>query len=256
VIQLDLFDTTVCEVGHGNVRLVLRKNEAVSRKEARRREDKLDRLRELIAKRNEFVVNSQRADPEAGLRKLNKWAARHKLSSFIRLSLDNNGIALIVDEDAQSEAGLLDGCYVMETDVSAEMMNAETVDERYRSLHQVERDFRSLKNGALEVRPVYVRKKVHTRAHVFVAMLALKIIRHAESLLKDAAEQSTDPLRLPDALRTMSRLCFLRYTIKGMEFLRLPQLDPRQIAVCNALSIRPPKNKTSRPMSADAVSRQ
>ena len=256
VIQLDLFDTTVCEVGHGNVRLVLRKNEAVSRKEARRREDKLDRLRELIAKRNEFVVNSQRADPEAGLRKLNKWAARHKLSSFIRLSLDNNGIALIVDEDAQSEAGLLDGCYVMETDVSAEMMNAETVDERYRSLHQVERDFRSLKNGALEVRPVYVRKKVHTRAHVFVAMLALKIIRHAESLLKDAAEQSTDPLRLPDALRTMSRLCFLRYTIKGMEFLRLPQLDPRQIAVCNALSIRPPKNKTSKPMSADAVSRQ
>jgi hypothetical protein len=135
VIQLNLFDTAVCEVTHRNVRLVLRRNEAVTRKEARRRENKLDRFRELIAKRNEFVLNSQRADPEAGLRKLAKWAARHKLSSFVELSLNNNRIELIVDEHAQSEAGLLDGCYVMETDVSADMMDAETVDERYRSLH-------------------------------------------------------------------------------------------------------------------------
>jgi transposase len=251
VIQLNLFDASVCEVNHGNLRLVLRKNGAVSRKEARRREDKLDRLRELIAKRNEFVLNSQRADPDAGLRKLSKWAARHKLSSFIRLSLDSNRIALSVDEDAKSEAGLLDGCYVMETDVSAEMMNAETVDERYRSLQQVERDFRSLKNGFLEVRPVYVRKKDHTKAHVFIAMLALKIIRKAESILKDASKESSDKLRFPDALRTMSRLCFLRYTVKDKQFLRLPQLDPRQIAICKALGIRPPQNKTSKVMSAE-----
>jgi transposase len=255
VIQLNLFDSTVCEVNHGNVRLVLRKNEAVSRKEAKRREDKLDRLRELIARRNEFVLNSQRADPEAGLRKLTKWAARHKLLSFVQLSLDNNRIALIIDEHAKAEAGSLDGCYVMETDVSAEMMTGETVDERYRSLQQVERDFRSLKNGFLEVRPVYVRKKAHTAAHVFIAMLALKIIRKAELLLKNSGEESSDKLRLPDALRTMSRLCFLRYTIKDMEFLRLPQPDSRQIAVCNALGIRPPKNKTSNSVSAETLSR-
>lgn len=253
VIQLDLFDTTVCEASHGNVRLILRKNEAVSRKETNRREDKLNRLRELIAKRNEFVSNSQRADPEAGLRKVTKWAARHKLSSFVQLSLDNNRIALTIDEHAKAEAGALDGCYVMETDVCAEIMSAQTVDERYRSLQQVERDFRSLKNGFLEVRPVYVRKRNHTRAHVFIAMLALKIIRRAESLLKDACKESTDTLRLPDALRTLSRLCFLRYTIKNMEFLRLPQPDSHQIAVCNALGIRPPQNKTSTHVSAETL---
>jgi hypothetical protein len=142
----------------------------------------------------------------------------------------------------------------METDVSAEMMTAETVDERYRSLQQVERDFRSLKNGFGEVRPVYVRKKAHTAAHVFIAMLALKIIHKAELLLKNSGEELSDKLRLPAALRTMSRLCFLRYTIKDMEFLRLPQPDSRQIAVCNALGIRPPKNKTANSVSAKTLS--
>jgi transposase len=254
VIQLDLFDTTVCEVNHGNVRLILRKNEAVSRKEANRREDKLNRLRELIAKRNEFVLNSKRADPEAGLRNLTKWVTRHKLTSFVQLPLDNNRIGLVIDDHAKSEAGSLDGCYVMETDVSADMMNAKTIDERYRSLQQVERDFRSLKNGFLEVRPVYVRKKVHTRAHIFIAMLALKIIRKAESLLREASTESTDKLRLSDALRIMSRLCFLRYSVKGMEFLRLPRPDTGQIAVCDALGIRPPQNNTSMHVSAETHS--
>ncbi len=256
VIQLNLFDATVCEVNHGNVRLVLRKNTAVSRKHARRRDDKLLRLRELIVKRNEFVLNSPRADPEAGLRTLSTWADRHKLSSFVQLSLDDNRtIELYVDEDARSQAGLLDGCYVMETDVSAEMMDAQTVEKRYRSLQQVERDFRSLKNGFLEVRPVYVRKTARTTAHVFITMLALKIIRKAESLLKEAAGESTEKLRFPDALRTMSRLSFLRYSVKHMEFLRLPQLDTHQIDVCTALGIRPPVNKTPKPVSAGVSSK-
>lgn len=253
VLQLDLFDTDVCEVAHGNLRLVLRRNDAVRRKEAKRREDKLDRLRELISKRNDFVATSRHADPEAGLRRLTNWASRHKVSSFANLSLEDRRIVLEVDEQAKSDAGLLDGCYALETDVGSDAMDCKTVDRRYRSLQQVERDFRTLKNGFLEVRPVFVRKRTRTAAHVFITMLALKILRKGEALLKKSFgpdQASVYDFRLQDALRTMSRLCFNRYSVKGVDVLRLPRLDNRQLAVCAALNITPPSNRSSARLSA------
>jgi len=253
VIQLDLFDTTVCEVEHGGIRLILRRNDAVRRKEAKRREDKLDRLQELVAQRNAFVFTSRRADPETGLRNLTKWAIRYKVSSFVDLCLDNGRIMVTVDEQAKSSAAMLDGCYVLETDVSARQMDGKTVDQRYRSLQQVERDFRTLKNGFLEVRPVFVRKLTRTAAHAFIAMLGLKIVRAAEQLLKKSScsdQSSADDFHLKDALRIMSRLCFNRYDTKDIEVLRLPRLDNRQLAVCAALEIRPPSNRSSAQLSA------
>jgi transposase len=255
VIQLDLFDTTVCEVEHGSLRLILRRNDAVRRKEAKRREDKIDHLKELVARRNAFVLTSRRADPDTGLHNLTNWASRYKVASFVELCLDNGRIVMTVDEQAKSSAAMLDGCYVLETDVSARQMDSKTVDQRYRSLQQVERDFRTLKNGFLEVRPVFVRKRARTAAHVFIAMLALKIVRAAEKLLKQSScsdQSSADDFHLKDALRIMSRLCFNRYDTKSIEVLRLPRLDDRQLAVCAALEIRPPSRRSSARLSAVA----
>src|SRR6266566_1898744 len=67
-----------------------------------------------------------------------------------------------------------DGCYVLETDVPQTVLEAQAVHDRYRDLHEVEQDFRTMKTGLLEVRPVFVRKAPRTRAHVLVTMLALK----------------------------------------------------------------------------------
>jgi len=245
IIQLNLFDTTVCEAQHGNTRLILRKNDSVRRKEEKRRQDKILRFQELIEQRNFFVSESTKADPEAGLRKLLDWAGRYKISSFASLSLDGRRLVLTIDEQAKADAALLDGCYVLETDVVVELMDARTIDERYRSLQQVERDFRTLKTGFLEVRPVFVRKKLRTRAHVLIAMLALKIVRDAQEHLKTASvSDENERLSFQDALRTMSRLCLHRYRPRDdVEFLRLPPFDNRQVLICNTLGIRPPSQK-------------
>ena len=247
IIQLDLFDETVCEVQNGPVRLVLRKNERVRYRAQERREDKLVQLRSLIEKRNRFVMQSKRADAEAGVRKLTRWADRHKISTFVALTLDDRRIVMSVDEEAKSRAGLLDGCYVLETDVSKELMQAGIVDERYRSLHLVERNFRTLKTGLLEVRPVFVRKAERTSGHALVAMLALKIVREAEGLLAGAfapTEKGQGASLLKDSLGTLSRFCFNLWRIKDHEFLRLPQPNDRQRAIFDALGIRPPSKTT------------
>jgi hypothetical protein len=132
---------------------------------------------------------------------------------------------------------------VLETDVARETMAAPTVDARYRDLQQVERNFRTMKTGLLEMRPIFVRKEARTRGHVFAAMLALKIARAGDRRLKEAfgpTEHSAQALTLADALRALSRLCFQRYTIAGREVLRLARPDSRQQAIFAALRIKPP----------------
>ena len=48
------------------------------------------------------------------------------------------------------------------TDVAPSAMSAQQADDSYVSLQKVERDFRTLKTGLLEVRPVWVRKSRST----------------------------------------------------------------------------------------------
>jgi transposase len=241
IIQLGLFEQTVTEVQTGGLRLVLRRNELVRRKEQRRREDKLARLRHLVDERNAFVEEAPRAKPEAGKRKFTAWARRHKLSSFCTIELQERKLKVNIDAEKMAEAALLDGCYVMETDVSAEMMDAKTVDDRYRSLQKVERNFRTLKNGFLEIRPIYLQKAARTQGHALICMLALKIVNEATRLLKEnlpsGLADGQDRCLLDTALRTMGRLTLDRYNVNGIEFLRLPNPDENQIAVCKALGI-------------------
>jgi transposase len=177
ILQPGLFDEDIAEVEHEDKRLIVRCNENVQRRERTRRADKLERLQTKIAARNDFVRQSKRADPAAGLRQLEQWVKRHKLHGFVTLSLEHEQIHCAIDQEKMDEVALLDGCYVLETTVPAEMMDTHTVDERYRDLQKVERNFKTMKTDFLDVRPIFLRNAQRTKAHVFVAMLALKITR-------------------------------------------------------------------------------
>jgi transposase len=107
-------------------------------------------------------------------------------------------------------------------------MDTRTVDERYRDLQRVERDFKTMKTDFLEIRPIFLRNGERTKAHVFVAMLALKITRLFQSLLHRAFGTTDDDphSRTPDdALQALSRLTYLIYDIKGTRYARLIQPD-------------------------------
>ncbi|HMZ01911.1 MAG TPA: IS1634 family transposase, partial [Burkholderiaceae bacterium] len=111
VLQPDLFDEDIGEVVQEGKRLITRRNPALQRRLRARRADKLNRLAALIAERNAFVRQSTRADPAAGLRQLEQWAKGHKLQGFVTLSLEQNQIQCVIDQDHLDEAALLDGKY-------------------------------------------------------------------------------------------------------------------------------------------------
>jgi hypothetical protein len=113
------------------------------------------------------------------------------------------------------------------------------------SLQKVERDFRPLTTGLLEVRPVFVRKQSRTRGHVFCCLPALKLGREIERRLQAAfGTTGADPhaLTVGDALAALSRLCLLEYRIdEKTKLTRLPNPDARQIEILAALGVSRPK---------------
>jgi len=242
VIQSDLFDEQVVEVTHEGKRLVLRCDPATRRKEGHRRADKLQRLAARVAERNAFVAQSERAKPEAGLRQLKEWTRQHKLSAFVELTLNNREIALQINEQAKQNAALLDGCYCIESDVPVEHLSTQDVHDRYKDLQDVERNFRRLKTAFLEVRPIFVRKEQRTRGHVFIAMLALKVLRLMEQRLRSAfgtTETNAAAENADSALAALSRLCLQHYTIDHQDIVGLPRPDARQRQIldgCNPSS--------------------
>ena len=221
-------------------RLIVRRNEAVRAREPHRREDKLACLREKIEHRNTFVATRPRANAHAGLQQLERWIKRHKLSAFVTLTLHERLLTSSVDEGALAQSALLDGCYTLETDVSVTQMDAQTVDARYRDLQKVEHDFRTIKTGFLEVRPVFLRNGSRTKGHVLVAMLALKITRLFEDKLHKAFRTTKDDpnaLTLDDALLALSRIIYLQYEANNQRFLRLTRLDALQTSLFKALGL-------------------
>jgi len=238
-------------VRHGSVRLILRRSAALRQQAARRRADKLAKLQALITARNAFVEAAKRAKPETGLRTLQVWVKRYKLDAFVHIVLYEGRLVATLDTAAQAEATVLDGCYVLETDVPQTALDASTIHDRYRDLHEVEQDFRTMKTGLLEVRPIFVRKAPRTRAHVLVTMLAVKVVRAMRRALVAAFGTTDDDkmaVTIEDALVALARLCLLTSHVQDTAVTRLPTPDARQAAILKALGTPLPTARRLRKM--------
>ena len=247
VLRVEWFTSHVHEVAHGAVRLILRRSEALRQRAARRRADKLAKLQSLLTTRHAFVQTSKRAKPDAGLQTLRAWVKRHKLDAFVQLSLHEGQLTATLDATAQAEAGRLEGCDVLETDVPQTALDAQTVHDRYRDLHEVEQDFRTMKTGRLEVRPIFVRKAPRPRAQVFVTMLAVHVVREMRRALVAAFGTTADDqmaVTVEEALVAFARLCLLTYHVQGTAVVRLPTPDKRQAAILNALGTPLPTERS------------
>jgi transposase len=244
-LQMGLFSEEVCEVEADGLRYLLRKNQAEAAREQHRWEDKWAKLQRKVEQRNEHVQKSSRCKPEAGPRNLQLWVARHKLTGQVELRLEGRTIALARNQAAIDRAMQLAGCYVVVSDVAKQQLSGQEVHDSYVNLQKVERNFRQLKTGLLEVRPVWVRKESRTRGHVFCCMLALKISREMERRLHARfGTTDSDPhaTTLPDAMAALSRLCLLQYQVdEKTTVTRLPKPDVRQKEILEALGVEMPE---------------
>lgn len=204
VLQLELFEEKVHEVlGEDGRRFVLRRNPVRQEELQRAREQKQQALAAALQKANTYLEEHPRAKVATQRRHLAARLESWKVQDWLKLTVKKQRLVLTLDVPALQAAALLDGCYVVETDLKTPQADAQTIHDRYKDLALVERDFRTLKSGHLEFRPWFVCTADNTQAHALTSMLALKVRRHLE--------RAWWPLEVTveEGLRELEKLCVL-----------------------------------------------
>jgi GrpB-like predicted nucleotidyltransferase (UPF0157 family) len=250
-LRAEGFPAHLHAVVHGSVRLILRGSPARRQPEARRRAAKLAQRQALSTARQAFMETAKRAKPATGLRTLQAWVKRHKREALVHVSRHAGRLRAPLAPAAQAAPALLDGCDVLETDVPQTALDAQAVPDRYRDLHAVAQDFRTMQTGLLEVRPLFVRKAPRTRAHVLVTMLAVKVVREMRRALVAACgttDEDKVAVTVAEALLAFARLGLLTSHVQGTAVTRWPAPDERQAAMLNALGTPLPTPRSMRKM--------
>lgn len=179
-IQLSCFGNDIVEVADKDIRYMLRRNPVRQQEIQENREEKLLSIKKLILSENEYLKIHPRASPATAVKRVLGKIKKLKINKWVKCNEGGRKIAIILDEVALAEESKLDGCYAIKTDVPEDSLGgtSQNIHDRYKDLSKVEYAFRSMKTGHLELRPHYVRKACRTEGHVFVVMLAYKLIRY------------------------------------------------------------------------------
>jgi transposase len=179
-LQYELFNERVCEVQSDGIRYVLRRNPIRAQQIAETRKSKLDAVMKMARERTEYLAEHGKASVDKALGKVASKINRLKADKWLSATVHDRVISISQDNDAVQEEALLDGCYVIKSDVPRDDADTQTLHDRYCDLENVERSFRTMKTVHLELRPVFVVKESSTKGHVFVVMLALLVQRQLE----------------------------------------------------------------------------
>ncbi|MBI4707706.1 MAG: IS1634 family transposase [Candidatus Omnitrophica bacterium] len=235
VIQLSFFDEELCEVEVDGIRYILRRNPLRAEEIALSRQNKIERIKSLINKRNEYLASHKKAKVETAYKFILNYLNRLKVSTFCTIETEEKILILKVNEEAKEKAGELDGCYCLKTDLSTDSASKEKVHERYKDLANVEQGFRIMKTGLLETRPINVRKEKRTKGHVFVVMLAYLITHELRRLwieIDATIEEGIDEL----ALITSEEI-----KIGKVSYQKIPEPRELGIKLLRAASVSLPK---------------
>lgn len=229
-LQLELFEDKPAEVEMEGKRYVLRCNPQTQARERARRADQWKRVQAKLTARNEQVDKKPKSDPQSSLKQAEALLKKYRLGGWVSVKLEGRKVAWAEDATARQTQGELDGCYVIESDLPKEVATSQQVHDRYLDLTMVERGFRTLKTGLLEIRPIFLRKEGRTRGHALVSLLALKLSRELDRRMAPLG------LTVEDGIERLKAVRLVRLGEEEMGLWRLPTSYPAaQTEVLDAL---------------------
>src|ERR1700688_1013047 len=189
-LQLSLFDdrdlAEITSLDYPGERLVVCRNPLLAEERARKRRELLHATEEKLRKiqaRVRRAKRSLRGRDAIGIA-VGKIIDHYKMAKHFDITVTDDD--LIIERRSQpiDDEALLDGFYVVRTNVKAELLDSSSVVGAYKGLSNVERAFRSLKTVDIEIRPIHHRRGRRVRAHVLLCMLAYYVEWHMRQALK------------------------------------------------------------------------
>jgi len=221
VVQMHLFDETVCEVQCKDIRYIYRRNPIRVQEIRESRKSKLKKVRDLCSKKTRYLVEHPRAKVSVAQRVVNEMARKLKIDKWVDICAQARTLSVEIKGTALEEEEKLDGCYVIKTDLSVKTASKQTVHDRYKSLAEVEWAFRTMKTTLLHIRGIFVRKGQRTRAHVFIIMLAYLIAYELRLLWRDIE------VTIEEGIQELSCLCATEAIMGTVSVQTIP--EPREL---------------------------
>jgi transposase len=235
--QLGLFDEQLAEIFlETGIRYVLRRNPIRALEIATTREEKYQALLRFVLLQNQHLKKHPKAKPETAFNKVKAKSKSLRIADWVLVESLGREIAMSKIQEALEERQRLDGCYCLKTDLVNKEIAKEIIHERYKDLALVELAFRTSKTDHLELRPVYVRKESRTRGHVFVVMLAYRIIRALKGYWKHLN------LTVEEGIMQLGTLCVNQVKIQGQaSFNQIPAPSQEIQELLDAAAVKLPK---------------
>lgn len=191
-IQLGFFDhTRLVEVAHNGKRYILCHNPL------RKEEDSAVRLR-LLEKTEEKLLSIENNVKAGRLKKRNKiarrlyrWFNKWNMERFFIVKYDEGFFEFSRNDDEIERYSVLDGCYVITSNVPEQQMDTESIHQKYKDLKYVENAFRSMKVSDIFIRPFRHWDEIRVRGHVFICMLAYLVVWEVRNRLRPILKRDT-----------------------------------------------------------------
>lgn len=205
VIQLSLFGKELAEIEDSGTRYVLCNNPELEKEKSEKRaslrtrfEDELNEI-QLSYKNRQFKNNENVKKLAAGHKnkklvttfsekqldsfkyRVRKALEHYHMQSFYQITINKKIFDVNFLFDNYTQAKIMDGKYIIVTNVGKERLDKEQVREEYKKLKYVENAFRDFKTVRLDARPIFHINENTTRGHVLVTMFAYIIIREIEN---------------------------------------------------------------------------
>ena len=195
-IQPSLFDqTNLAEISHPDYpgeRLVVCCNPALAAERARKRSQLLAATEDALAKLQATVAAGRLTDHTKIALRAGRIINKYKMAKHFDLHVEHGRISWSRrPERIQAEAAI-DGIYVIRTPLPEQAMAATEVVGVYKSLAEVEADFRSWKAIDLQLRPIYHWTEDRVRAHLLLCLLAGYLTWHLRRALGPITFTDTD----------------------------------------------------------------
>jgi transposase len=241
-LQLSLFDEkNLAEVMEGGQRYVLCHNPL------RKEEDAAVRMR-LLEKTEKKLQSIAKNVHDGRLKKKDKiakrlycWINHWKMERFFTVNYDEGHFEFSRKEKEIERYAVLDGCYVITTDIEKQNMEKEEVRDRYKSLSKVEKAFKAMKTDDLMMRPIRHWNPERVEGHVFMCMLAYLVVwetrkRAAELLTRDPQTRECEADSLREIWRTLSKIKLGTIDADGNKIIDISSLTSYQKKILKVLN--------------------
>lgn len=243
VIQPELFDEKdiieITDPDNPLLRYCLCRNEGVGAKETKTRDSLLERTRKALDK---IVEAKRKSTTEKIASRVGKILQKTRMGKFIEWEVKEGRLSYSVKEEKKTLEELLDGCYIIKSDVSPERMDKEELVSSYKKLTQVEQAFRNMKTVILEIRPVYHKTDDRIKCHVFICMLAYYLEWHMKKRLEPLfGSDGKGRKRQWTFERVIERLKSIRREVvstAGTKWKAITELDNDQKKILNLLGVK------------------